>query len=251
MTNTDAVPAPRSAQPDPPGTAHVVFKGHDLVPVPDPNQLDYYRSIGQFRIFVGSGFGRGTGTLIQAGSNVGILTCAHNLFREGKLVDSADFTPCQGPEGSPFEPIAVSQANMWVSPGYMLAANPGNRYDYAVVKLKRSELPPAEKLGPLARMAPLILDSSIAMQVTGYPSSRFDTTMCYSVGEFTPAAVKEGLVYYNASTAKGSSGSGVCFKGNLEYITAVHVDGREALGANWGVYLTKEIIEELTEVLAS
>lgn len=251
MTNLDTTATPRSAQPDPPGTAHIVIPGHDLVPVPDPDQLDYYRSIGQFRIFIGSGFGRGTGTLIQAGSNVGILTCAHNLYNGGALVDSADFTPCQGPEGSPFEPIAVPQSNMWVSPGYILAPNPGNRYDYGVVKLKRSELPPPERLGPLAQMAPLTLDSAIEMQVTGYPSSLFNTTMCYSTGSFTPAAVQGGLVYYNASTAKGSSGSGVCFKGNLEFITAVHVDGRAAIGANWGVYLTKEIIEEITEVLAS
>jgi len=253
MANPDVRAMPRPNPANPSATPHVIIPGHDLVPVPDPNQLDYYRCIGQFRLFVGSSFGRGTGTLIQAGANVGILTCAHNLCIRGTSTfkDSADFTPCQGPEGSPFEPIAVPQSNMWISPGYKISPVAGGRYDYAVVRLKSSELPPPSELGPLPQMQPLTLDSGIAMQVTGYPSAVFDTTMAYSVGSFTPPAVTNGLVYYNASTTEGSSGSGVCFKDNLQSITAVHVGGSEAAMVNAGVYLTREIIEEITEVLAS
>ena len=233
-------------------SVHVIIKGHDLRHVADPNLLDYYRCIGQFELFEPGNTFVGTGTVIQAGDNVGILTCAHNLCLDGSsnLIDSAEFTPCQGPDGSPFDPIAVPQSRMWISPGYKSNPVVGGRYDYAVVKLKRSELP--QGLGPLPQMSSITPDDSIPVQVTGYPAAVFtDNSMGYSIGSFVPSQVTDGLIYYTASTAKGSSGSGVCIQDNLQFITAVHVDGSTEKQKNWGVYLTKEIIQEITEALAS
>jgi V8-like Glu-specific endopeptidase len=251
---TPAAPAPGPKRTGKSISVQVVIPGHPLVRVPDPNLLDYYRCVGQFVLIEPGATFTGTGTLIKAGDNIGILTCAHNLTLDNSnvLIDSATFTPSQTPTGSPFAAIPIPQSKMWISPGYYLNPVAGNRYDYAVVKLKASDVPYLNKLGPLPQMATLTLSDSIGVQVTGYPTEAFgDNGMGYSTGNFTPAAVQAGLVYYNASTAKGSSGSGVCFVNNLEFITGVHVAGDASQLVNWGVYLTPEIIQEITEVLAT
>lgn len=240
MTNQPPVrpPAPLGA------TAHILIPGHPLVLVPDCD-VEYYRCVGQFEFAPSQSVG--TGTVIAAGPNIGILTCAHNLClpRTNTLVDSIVFTPCRDPDNSPYSSIVVQRAQMWISPGYM---GQTGQYDYAVVKLRTADLPADWMLGPLPQMQTFVPVDGVEIQVTGYPAeTNDDHRMRYSLGNFVPAAVANGLVSYNASTEPGSSGSPVTVRDNLQDIFAVHIFGDRDTVLNYGVYLTPDIIAEITD----
>jgi len=245
----------------------VPIDGHPLTPVPDP-RAEYYRCHGLLKMYCTDGVYRGSGTLIAAGDGVGILTCAHNLY-DGTVAGPAErieFFPARHEAEQPYGMITAESAMLRIPAGYLATPQPGNRHDYAVVRLHRDQIP--EAIGRLVTMQWLAGELPATVQVTGYPDvSRVpmpDPVMYYSRGATLNDPTATGLLRYNASTRPGSSGSAVCRvhvgQGGTEvpdlaHVNAVHVDGNDVVDPddryNWGVYLTPEIIRWVTEQLAS
>lgn len=242
----------------------VVIDGIRPTLVPNP-QADDYRCVGYLSVEKTSGWKRGTGTLIAAEGGYGILTCAHVLYDNsaGGPASQIEFAPARTGDNRPYN-IIVAESNMLRIPDrYQGEASIGTRDDYAVVRLDPSQVP--REIGPLPGMATLPVADLGTVQVTGYPAEeapRPTRAMYYSQGATLnvgndPAVT--GLLRYKASTLPGSSGSGVCrvraqLGGGvpeLKSITAVHVDGdRVDHKYNWGVYLTKEIIDWVVRQIA-
>jgi V8-like Glu-specific endopeptidase len=240
----------------------VIIDGHPLVPVPDPT-AQYYRCHGMLVTQRTVGVGRGSGTLIAAGTGFGILTCAHVLFdpATGGPGAGAEFSPAMTEDTRPYGTITVEGGRLRIPQAYIDQPERGGRNDYAVVRLTREQIP--ADIGPLATMQPVAPWQPATVQVTGYPNvspERPNPAMYYSRGVTLNDPAGGGLLRYNASTRFRSSGSAVCQvhtgEGgaqvpNLAHINAVHVAGYEATDPddryNWGVYLTSEIIQWVTE----
>jgi V8-like Glu-specific endopeptidase len=241
----------------------VIIDNHPLVQVPDP-QAQQYRRIGYLRSHATGGRRRrGTGTLIAAGDAVGILTCAHNLYDPGVAgpVDRIEFFPAKTGAAEPYGVINAGAAMLRIPDGYLADPDPGNRHDYAVVRLDLDQIPAG--FGPLATMAVVPVEELDAVQVTGYPDvepPQPNQVMYYSRGATLNDPTDTGLLRYNASTMGGSSGSPVCRmrtgQGGIEVpeldrVFAVHVDGdRQNHEYNWGVYLTAGIIQWIAGQMA-
>ena len=237
----------------------IPIDGHPIVPVAAPG-AEYFRCYGQIVTYETQGPGYGSGTLIAAGEGFGILTCAHNLYDEAiaDLVERIEFSPGRTATATPYGTISADQ-DMFHVPAQYLANPDDDRYDYAVVRVDRDQVPAG--IGRLVTMESVSMATQVAVQVTGYPNNRPThpyPTMCYSRGVTLTNPATSGVVRYNASSQPRSSGSAVCRvlgTGTAEapdvaHVNAIHINGvgtGPGSPYNEAVYLTSDIIRWVAE----
>ena len=193
----------------------------------------------------------GTGTLID---ELHVLTCAHNLYskEDGGWATSVDFVCARN---GPHEPYGrVLARRLWIPEEYRTldAPNPNRSngyvaevtqflYDYGVVSLRE----PLEAPGSV----PLYASPDSKLQkrhigIWGYPGDKPAGTMWGTEG--APPTTSESLLFYRLATFNGQSGSGVLFRtSTVPKVVGIHVAGDQALGTNFAVRLTEEIIAQI------
>lgn len=239
----------------------IPIPGSAIVQVPNPT-ADYYHCVGLLLSYVSNGDVLvGTGTLIDSAGGVGILTCAHNLYDEATnraalwTVFLPGFT--LGAAGDAV--LSAGQDQMFICPAYHGATSAAGPNDYAVVKLNRADVPTG--LAPMPSIQTIPGDRLARVQVTGYPNVTApdpNPAMYYSRGTARlDNPDNPRMLYYQASTLNGSSGSGVvrttgtgaAETPEMATITAVHVGFENPTTGpfNKGVYLTTAVIEWIDE----
>lgn len=185
--------------------------GHPILAVRHP-EAEYYRCYGLLRMHFTSGPDLGSGTLIAAGEGVGILTAAHNVYDTAVAgpVERVEFFPARTVDRQPFGVIAASRDRVRIAPGYLRNPVEGGPHDYAVIRLDRDQIPAG--VPPLVTMASLGVEEPVNVQVTGYPiaAPEPDPAMYFSRGTTLNDPAQSDVLWYNASTRGGSSGSAVC-----------------------------------------
>lgn len=248
--NSQGGATPRGVKP------HIVIPPSQILRVAQPTD-DYIRCVGWLLTDKQASYTWGTGTIVTAGGNYGILTAAHNVYdtATGAAGTNAVFVPAltQGKLGN--VAIAVGKEAIYIPADYR--GNERGPKDYAIIALKAEQVP--DVCAPYPTMQKIPVADLATVQVTGYPSSPPKT------GDLTPAmyygcgpgvtSTDPTFLWYRASTLHGMSGGGVCRVDpdggvpDVATITGVHVGGVDtgdpATSYNKAVYLTDAIIREL------
>lgn len=262
MQQSENTPTTVTSQNSP--APHVVIPNSPLNRVPHPED-DYYRCVGLLIAQLSNNrTGWGTGTVITADGNYGILTCAHNVYdtATGGPARYTVFAPGITAGQETDVVIATPASAIRIPPAYRGATD--DPHDYAVIRLTADQVPGG--LGPFPTMQTIPVAELATVQVTGYPyapptTGALTPAMYYSRGAGYQTADARFL-RYRASTLHGMSGSGVCrvdtlvgATPDLAAITGVHVSGHTATDPansyNTAIYLTRDVIRWITEQMAA
>lgn len=152
-------------------TAHIIIPPSQLLLVPQPRQQDdYYRCTGFLRTRFNDGSSAlGTGTIIVADGNYGILTCAHNVYDAA----TADHLPRYTVFAPALTSGRLSRAAIAVRPPAIrfpadYGGNATGPKDYAVIRLTPDQVP--ADWGPFPSMQTIPPTQLSTVQVTGYPA---------------------------------------------------------------------------------
>jgi V8-like Glu-specific endopeptidase len=185
-----------------------------------------YNTIGRIRTDWGNGVvGWGTGFVVELNGGTFVLTVAHNFWerRSRKAAKSATFSLGMNSIGG--DPVSIGLYNVkeWKFPEEYKSSSDNNSflYDYALVKLDDDSLD---------SVLPLRFDSEITkrdMCVVGYPGDKSPACdqMWNAPGQLKNENLIDPLLFYNASTYGGNSGSpvlGYISGENDLYVIGIH-----------------------------
>lgn len=221
-----------------------------IKPVEGPNASELWRNVGRLTYEKGedSATYHATGTLINVGGAIGILTCAHAMWDPAAhaKISGGTFAPAYGAQGEPqFAAIEFTSHDILIASKYngesKVLAN-----DWAVIRV--SGAPDGLDSAKMPQMAVQTSHSVQAdIRITGYPTP--STRMMYSTG--TVRYAFGGAIVYEIGSDHGFSGSAVLRVGepqptSIIGVHAGHLGGENERGA---AMIVKAVADEITRWL--
>ncbi|MBR7829485.1 trypsin-like serine protease [Actinospica sp. MGRD01-02] len=236
-----APPVPENALPQ------AIFPQYPLAVVDHPSASPLWRNVGRIESAAGS---TSSGMLVYTGESVGIVTCAHALYKNDTLIYGA-FSPAYGSTDPSIASIYFEVQDMLVCPDY---SGPGDHpNDWIVIRV--NDLPDGLDVATMPRLLPIAFAevNGRDVRVTGYPKPA--NVMKYAVAPAISAGNNTHLVGYKASTDSGSSGGPVILESTVgtarPRLVAIHTGSDDATQPtfNEGVLLTAPIVDQMIRFL--
>jgi glutamyl endopeptidase len=196
----------------------------------------------------------GTGTLIDGRH---VLTAAHNLYGNdsGGWALRVWFVPARNGDEMPFgileaEKIFITEEYKTLSPPNPNATWQGNvddctpyTEDYGLVRLKKAINLPI--LGMYAASNHVL---NCPARITGYPGDKAPENTMWTDSKNLTFPPDDTFLFYRINTFNGQSGAAVIADLDLpvgKSIVGIHVAGDPKLRTNFGVRLTRDIINQV------